>query len=150
VMIPRTNAINYRGRRIRVEQVAEQLPASDFAPWLCLALSEASEADMRHWLLVRRDADDPGNDAYWLAYGPAGTTEEELVRVCDSRWQVEECFAQAKGEVGMDEYEVRTWEAWHRFVTLCLLAHAYLIVMRHAARREETAEKGAVIPALSR
>jgi SRSO17 transposase len=150
VMIPRTNAIDYRVRRIRVEQVAEHLPASDSPPWLCLALSEEGEVDMRHWLLVRRDADDRSDDAYWLAYGPAGTTEEELVRVCDTRWRVEECFAQAKGEVGMDEYEVRTWTAWHRFVTLCLLAHAFLIVMRHAARREETAEKGAVIPALSR
>ena len=43
----------------------------------------------------------------------------------------------------MDQYEVRTWTAWHRFVTLCLLAHAFLIVVRHAARREETVEKGA-------
>jgi SRSO17 transposase len=147
VMIPRTNAIDYRGRRIRVEQVAEHLPDPDSSPWLCLALSEESEADMGRWLLVRRDADDPIDDRYWLAYGPAGTTEGELVRVCDTRWQVEECFAQAKGEVGMDQYEVRTWTAWHRFVTLCLLAHAFLIVVRHATRREETVEKGAVLPA---
>jgi SRSO17 transposase len=146
VMIPRTNAIDYRGRRIRVEQVAEQLPASDAAPWLCLALSEECAAGMGRWLLIRRDADDPNDDAYWLAYGPAATTREELVRVCDARWQVEECFAQAKGEVGMDQYEVRTWTAWHRFVTLCLLAHAYLAVVRHATRCEETAEKGAMIP----
>jgi hypothetical protein len=37
--------------------------------------------------------------------------------------------------------------AWHRFVTLCLLAHAYLVVVRHAARQEEAVEKGAMIPA---
>jgi len=145
-MIPRTNAIDYRGRRIRVEQVAEHLPTSDASPWLCLALSEEGAADMGHWLLIRRDADNPSDDRYWLAYGPAETSNEELVRVCDTRWQVEECFAQVKGEVGMDQYEVRTWMAWHRFVTLCLVAHAFLIVMRHAARREETVEKGAVIP----
>ena len=89
VMIPRTNAIDYRGRRIRVEQIAEQLPESDSAPWLCLALSEERAVGMGRWLLIRRDADDPSDDAYWLAYGPAGTTEEELVRVCDTRWQVE-------------------------------------------------------------
>ncbi len=145
VMIPRTNAIDYQGRRIRVEQVAAQLPQSDASPWLCLALSEECAADRCRWLLIRRDADDPSADAYWLAYGPAATTREELVRVCDARWQVEECFAQAKGEVGMDQYEVRTWTAWHRFVTLCLLAHAYLVVVRHAARCED-AEKGAMIP----
>src|SRR3954471_23341384 len=99
VMIPRTNAIDYRGRLIRVEQIAEQLAGSDSAPWLCLALTEEGEANMGRWLLVRRDADDPSDDRYWLAYGPAETSNEDLVRVCDTRWQVEECFAQAKGEV---------------------------------------------------
>jgi len=74
-------------------------------------------------------------------------SEEELIRVCTTRWQVEEGFAQAKGEVGLDHYEVRKWEAWHRFATLCLLAHAYLVVLRLAARHEETEEKGALIPA---
>lgn len=74
---------------------------------------------MGRWLLIRRDTDDPDEDAYWLAYAPTGTTEEEVVRVCKSRWQIEECFAQAKGQVGMDHYEVRTWVAWHRFVTAC-------------------------------
>jgi SRSO17 transposase len=147
VMLPRTNAIDYRGRRLRVEQVAEQLPGPNSAPWLCLALSEEWAAGMGRWLLIHRDADDPSDDRYWLAYGPAETSKEELVRVCDARWQVEECFAQAKGEVGMDQYEVRTWTAWHRFVTLCLLAHAFLIVVRHAARHEEAAKKGAAIPA---
>jgi len=147
VMIPRTNAIDYRGRRIRVEQLAEQLPETDSSPWLCLALSEEDAAGRGRWLLIRRDVDDPSDDAYWLAYGPAETSNEELVRVCDARWQVEECFAQAKGEVGMDQYEVRTWTAWHRFVTLCLLAHAYLAVVRQVARCEEVREKGASIPA---
>lgn len=146
VMIPRTNAIDYRGRRLRVEQVAEHLPASDSSPWLCLALSEECAAGMGRWLLIRRDADDSSDDRYWLAYGPAETSKEELVRVCDARWQVEECFAQVKGEVGMDQYEVRTWTAWHRFVTLCLLAHAYLVVVRHAARCEEV-KRGALLPA---
>ncbi len=147
VMIPRTNAIQYEGQRIRVEQLAERLTVPESSPWLCLALSEECAAGSGRWVLIRRDADDPDEDAYWLAYGPAGTSEEELVRVCDVRWQIEECFAQTKGEVGMDQYEVRTWTAWHRFVTLCLLAHASLVVLRSVARQEETEEKGALIPA---
>ncbi len=147
VMIPKTNAIEYRGRRVRVEQLAARLSESEPCPWLCLALSEECTEGMGRWLLIRRNADEPDKNAYWLAYGPAETNEEELVRVCDTRWQIEECFAQAKGEVGMDQYEVRTWTAWHRFVTLCLVAHAYLSVVRHAARQEETEEKGALIPA---
>ena len=47
----------------------------------------------------------------------------------------------------MDQYEVRTWTAWHRFMTLCLLAHAFLIVLRFTAHRDEGREKGAAIPA---
>jgi SRSO17 transposase len=60
---------------------------------------------------------------------------------------VEECFAQAKGAVGLDQYEVRTWQAWHRFVTLCLRAHAYLVVLRLAGQQAEAAmERGALLP----
>jgi SRSO17 transposase len=66
--------------------------------------------------------------------------------VCDE--PIEESFERAKGEVGLDQYEVRTWTAWHRFVTLALLAHASLAVTRLAAERDEAAAKGgARIPA---
>jgi SRSO17 transposase len=147
VMTPRTNAIQYEGRRIRVEQLAERVVEPKSSGGLCLALSEGCAAGMGRWLLIHRDSGEPGEDAYWLAYGPEETAHEELVRVCDARWQIEECFAQTKGEVGMDQYEVRTWTAWHRFMTLCLLAHAYLVVVRDASRREEAGEKGAMLPA---
>jgi SRSO17 transposase len=148
LMIPKTTAVEYQGRRERAEQLGERLrPASALGPWSCLELSEACAVGMRRWLLVRCDAEDPDEHAYFLAYGPEETQEAELIQVCTTRWQIEEGFAQAKGEVGLDQYEVRTWEAWHRHATLCLLAHAYLVVMRQAAQREERAEKGAPIPA---
>ncbi len=143
LMIPKTTAVRYRGRRERAEQVGERLSsAASREPWTCLELSDDCAAGMRRWLLVRRDAADPEEPAYFLAYGPEGTSEEELVRVCNARWQIEEGFAQAKGEVGLDQYEVRTWQAWHRHVTLCLLAHAYLVVLRRAARQEDTGKRG--------
>ena len=152
VMVPKTNAIHYRGGRERVEQVGARLTEEAWTQiaagsgaqsermhnWACLPLSTRCAKRMRRWLLVRRDPDDPEGHAYWLAYSPVETTIEELVRVCDTRWQIEECFAQAKGEVGMDQYEVRTWEAWHRSITLCLLAHALLVVLRARALTNET------------
>ena len=148
LMIPKTNAVWYQGRRERAEQLGERLcPDPSLGPWACLELSEECAAGMRRWLLVRCDAEDPDEHAYFLAYGPEETTAAELVRVCTTRWQIEECLAEAKGEVGLDQYEVRKWDAWHRHATLCLLAHAYLVVMRQAARREERAEKGAPTPA---
>jgi SRSO17 transposase len=159
VMVPRTNAIHYHGGRERVEQLGARLTADAWIAlaaagvtqgarvhdWACLPLSEPCASGMRRWLLVRRDPDDPDGHAYWLAYGPAETTIGELVRVCDTRWQIEGCFAQAKGEVGMDQYEVRTWTAWHRFVTLCLLAQALLVVLRTQAQADTVSggKKGA-------
>ena len=59
------------------------------------------------------------------------------VRVAGSRWAVEETLETSKGEVGLDQYEVRHWTPWYRYITLALLAHAYLGVLRARA-----AEKG--------
>ena len=161
LMVPKTNTVWYEGRRQTAAQHGERLPADAWtlrsvglgvqgercAWWACLPLSDACPAGMCRWLLIQQDAVDASERAYHLAYGPAETTEAELLRVCGRRWQIEEGFAQAKGEVGLDQYEVRTWTAWHRFVTLCLLAHAYLVVTRHAATAEEqVAEKGASPP----
>lgn len=147
LMIPKTTAVWYRGRRERAEQLGARLcPDPALGPWTCLELSDACAPGMRRWLLVRCDADDPDDYAYFLAYGPEETAAAELIRVGTTRWQIEEGFAQAKGEVGLDQYEVRKWEAWHRHATLSLLAHAYLVVLRRAARREEHGQKGAPIP----
>lgn len=58
---------------------------------------------MGRWLLVRRNIDDPSELAYYLAYGPKETPVEELIRIAGTRWTIEDCFEQAKGEVGLDE-----------------------------------------------
>jgi hypothetical protein len=55
------------------------------------------------------------------------------VQVAGTRWTIESCFEEAKGEVGLDQYEVRSWTGWHRHVTLAMLAHAYLAALRKAA-----------------
>jgi hypothetical protein len=94
------------------------------------ALPDPDKAEAGRWLLLRRNIDDPSEFAYYLAYGPKETPMSELIWAASRRWAIEDCFEQAKGEVGLDEYEVRKWEAWHRHITLCLLAHAYLAVLR--------------------
>jgi SRSO17 transposase len=161
LMVPNTHAVWYQNRRQTVAKLVERLPddvwktvtvgaggpSEDRQVWACLPLSEACAPGMRRWLLIRRGGDDGDDLRFFLAYGAEVTSEAELLRVCGVRWQIEECFAQAKGEVGLDQYEVRTWDAWHRFVTLCLLAHAGLVVMRRAANRHEAEERGAAIPA---
>lgn len=84
-------------------------------------------------LLVRRSISDPGEVTFYLTHAPDGTTLAGLVRVAGTRWSIESLFEQAKGEVGLDQYEVRSWVGWHRHVTLSMLALAYLAVVRHSA-----------------
>jgi SRSO17 transposase len=63
------------------------------------------------------------------------------------RWAIEESLEDAKGVVGLDQYEVRKWNAWYRHITLALLAHAYLAVTRaHAAAEETGGKKGGLQP----
>jgi SRSO17 transposase len=82
---------------------------------------------------VRRQSAAPHQRAYYQVFAPADTTLKQMVAVAGKRWAVEEGFEVAKGECGLDEYEVRSWTGWHRHVTLALLAHAYLTVVRAAA-----------------
>jgi SRSO17 transposase len=64
-------------------------------------------ANVRFWLLARRKTSDPDELAYYVCFAPADTSLVTLVRVAGCRWRVEEAFEQAKGEVGLDHYQVR-------------------------------------------
>jgi SRSO17 transposase len=83
-----------------------------------------------------------GWECQYLAYGPAETPIRQLMRIAGRRWVIEDCFEAAKGEVGLDDYEVRKRDGWHRHTTLNLLAHAYLAVVRSVAEHDEGAAKG--------
>jgi SRSO17 transposase len=99
------------------------------------------ETGWEHWLLIRRRIGARSERAYYRVFAPADTTLEAMVAVAGKRWAVEECFELAKGECGLDEYEVRTWTGWHRHITLSLLAHAYLTVVRAQALQAEPRKK---------
>ena len=92
-----------------------------------------AEAGWEKGLLIRRSIAEPDELAFYLTLAPEGTALTDLVRVAGTRWTIESCFEAAKGEVGLDQYEVRSWTGWHRHVTLAMLAHAYLAVVRKAA-----------------
>jgi SRSO17 transposase len=100
--------ITYRWARVRVVESRDQLPGPDI------------------WLLARRSQAAPDKLAYYLAYAPARTSLETLVRVASTRYTVEQCIEEAKGETGLDQYEVRFWHSWYRHVTLSMMAHAWL------------------------
>ena len=99
-----------------------------------------------HWLLVRRSIADPEDLAYFVAFAPPGLRLVDLARVAGRRWLVEECFEAAKQEVGLADYEVRSWRGWHRHVTLAMLALALLAGLRAGLNRLKGAREPPASP----
>jgi SRSO17 transposase len=105
--------------------------------WARIPVRPGWERGRGHWLLARRSLADPGEIAYYACYGPRRSSTADLAWAGGSRWHIEECIQQAKGEAGLDQYQVRTWRAWYAHITLSMLALAWL-----AASRAQTQKKG--------
>jgi SRSO17 transposase len=154
--VPCTHGIWTAGAQVEARALVEAVPAEAWArlsagdgaqgprlyDWACLTLPYEARPGWAHWLLVRRGIGDPTERAYYRVYAPADTAPAAMVRAVGGRWQIETALEEAKGLVGLDHYEVRRWDGWHRHITLCLLAHAVLVAAR-AAAASTGAEKGA-------
>jgi SRSO17 transposase len=81
------------------------------------------------WLLLRRNLDG-SEPRYYLSNAPADTPLQTLAQVAAARWTIETEFETAKGEVGLDEYEVRSWQGWHHHITLALRANVFLLTLQ--------------------
>ena len=84
-----------------------------------------------HWAVWRRNLDG-SEPRYYLSNAPEDTPLETLAFVGGSRWRIETEFETEKSDVGLDEYETRTWAGWHHHVALCLLAGAFLLGLQQA------------------
>jgi len=82
------------------------------------------------WLIIRRNLDDPTQIKYYFSNAPANTPVHEFVRLSGMRWPIETIFEEAKGEVGLDHYEMRSWIGWHHHMLLVALAHHFLVRLR--------------------
>jgi SRSO17 transposase len=142
-------------KRTRVDQHLKELPSD---AWQRLSCGQGSKGDRiydwtlvtwthhedenwtRGWL-VRRSIENHDDVAHYYIFAPRGTSFETIVRIAGSRWSIEECFEQAKQETGLAHYECRSWDGWHRHVTLSMLAHATLAVIRFRARGRLTKKR---------
>lgn len=97
---------------LRVTESRSNLPASEL------------------WLIIRRNLDNPSVTKYYFSNAPADTPLSEFVRISGMRWPIETIFEEAKGEVGMDHYEMRSWLGWHHHMLLVSLAHHFLVRLR--------------------
>jgi len=78
------------------------------------------------WLVLRRSLTD-GELKTYLCNAPAAIPQQRLVRTSGVRWPIEICFATGKQELGMGDYEVRSWRGWHHHLTLVIVALAFLV-----------------------
>jgi SRSO17 transposase len=109
--------------------------------WRWLPLAEPVNPTWRRWLLVRRSVGSPQELQAYVVFAPQDTTLEAVVRVAGTRWTIEQLFEAAKGEVGLDQYEVRSWTGWYRHITLAMWALALLTVLRAGAMAVEVFKK---------
>jgi hypothetical protein len=136
------------GGRFRADALARKVPkrawqklsagrgakGQRFYDWAVIDL--ADPAPGHHQLLIRRNRN-TGELAYYRCHSTTPTPLATLVKVAGSRWRVEETFQSEKGLAGLDEHQVRRYPSWARWVTLVMLAHAFLAVVRadeHAHR----------------
>jgi SRSO17 transposase len=82
------------------------------------------------WLIIRRNLDDHSQLKYFFSNAPIRTPLSEFVRISGMRWPIETIFEEAKGEVGIDQYEMRSWIGWHPHMLLVSLAHYFLVRLR--------------------
>ena len=99
-----------------------------------IGLGPILEKGFERWVLARRSLDDPTNLAYFTVFASQTTPLESVVQVVGSRWTIEVGFKTAKGEVGLDHYEVRSWTGWYRHITLALLGSVDNLML-NAARK---------------
>ena len=135
------------GQRRTMEQRSEELPGD---AWREITVAEGSQGPRSHmfsaqrvrvtrrrkpgemvWAVYRRNLDG-SEPRYYLSNAPEDTPLETLAYVGGSRWRIETEFETEKSDVGLDEYETRTWAGWHHHVALCLLGGAFLLSLQQA------------------
>ena len=135
-------------RQHRVEELAGRLPRRAWKrlsaglgskgeriyDWAFLRWAE--QEGWEHALLVRRSLEEEPEYAFYFTYArKQKSTLKTLVSVAGRRWAVESAFQVAKGECGLDHYEVRHWQGWYRHITLSMLALAVLTVLRSREKK---------------
>jgi len=128
--------------QVSVAELAAAVPAQ---AWQRLSCGEGAQGPRRydwalipvrpalcegwvHAVLLRRSLERPAEVAYYLVYAPTETPLAEVIRAAGARWTIDDLFKLAKGQVGLDHYEVRSWQGWYRHITLALVAFAALSI----------------------
>lgn len=107
--------------------------------WACQRVVECGDKlpGRDAWLIARRSLNNSEEIAYYLSNAPADMPLLKMAQVASLRYTVEQCIEEAKGETGLDEYEVRHWHSWYRHMTLSMMAHTWLAAIRYQANQKK-------------
>ena len=130
-------------KQVRVAEILNSLPAEGWSEvscgngskgariydWLHVDINSQISENKKRWLLIRKSKTNPQDLCAYVCCASCDTTVERLVQIAGYRWTIECCFAEGKSEVGMDQYEVRSFEGWYKHITFACLALALLTVL---------------------
>jgi hypothetical protein len=162
--VPATYTVWTAGQQVGIQPLLAAVPADQ---WICLSAGTGSQGArlydwtwlelpitstprISQWVLARRNVTDPTEMAYYHVYAASTTPLTEVVPVVGTRWVIESGFAQAKGEVGLDQYQVRSWPGWYRAITLALVGYGYLAILRAMAPPPPAEHVAVSIPEIRR
>ena len=91
------------------------------------------------WIFLRKSLAD-GQIKYAISNAPQDIPLQEMIRVSILRWPIEQCFQEGKSELGMDHYEHRSWDAWHRHMTFVFVAQLFLLRIRHRFKKKSSVD----------
>ena len=107
--------------------------------WIGLRVTMPNDEIGEQWLLVRRTPKDEPQYTFYLSNAPEGVPLTDLVAVANARHSIEELLEEAKSELGLADYEARSWDGWHRHMTLVMLVHTWLKLIQHHEREKKPA-----------
>jgi SRSO17 transposase len=129
-------------RRYIIKEGSKGPIEADFA-FVRVTRARRGRPGLAGWLVLRRSLEEQPTVKFFLSNAPATCPRAALVRVSGLRWPVETALEEAKGELGMDHYETRTWRGWHHHMTQTFLAHHFLVRMRLTLKKSPGADAGA-------
>jgi SRSO17 transposase len=97
--------------------------------WLAIAINPGTTEGFERSMLIRRSKSSPDEMRAYFCFAPTGTPKQKLVEKIGLRWTIETCFKESKSKVGLDQYEVRSYDGWHKHITLACIALAFLTVL---------------------
>jgi SRSO17 transposase len=130
-------------KQVQVKSIVEKLPADGWFEascgegtkgkriydWLVREIGALPPVGWKRSMLIRRSKTDPVEIRAFICFAPADTANEKLVEIAGIRWTIESCFEESKSEVGLDHYEVRSYDGWYKHITFACIAIALLTVL---------------------